>query len=120
MHTHTAQTESCSALCSLSTFGLRSRGLMVAPCPLPRYRPAQKTDGLGDSGSHGSPHGTPEQAMAAQSLHHQQYLGECPPPRGRGQPGKRGPLSAASTSHLCGAALNSRPAEYLSNYTDMF
>ncbi|XP_047565020.1 DNA-binding protein RFX2 isoform X2 [Lutra lutra] len=40
----------------------------------PRYRPAQKTDGLGDSGSHGSPHGTPEQAMAAQSLHHQQYL----------------------------------------------
>ncbi|XP_032163576.1 DNA-binding protein RFX2 isoform X2 [Mustela erminea] len=40
----------------------------------PRYRPAQKTDGLGDSGSHGSPHSTPEQAMAAQSLHHQQYL----------------------------------------------
>ncbi|VCW84106.1 unnamed protein product, partial [Gulo gulo] len=47
----------------------------------PRYRPAQKMDGLGDSSSHGSPHGTPEQAMAAQSLHHQQYLGECPLPR---------------------------------------
>ncbi|XP_054549049.1 DNA-binding protein RFX2 isoform X3 [Talpa occidentalis] len=40
----------------------------------PRYRPAQKTDSLGDSGSHSSPHSTPEQAMAAQSQHHQQYI----------------------------------------------
>ncbi|XP_034853600.1 DNA-binding protein RFX2 isoform X3 [Mirounga angustirostris] len=40
----------------------------------PRYRPAQKTDSLGDSGSHGSLHSTPEQAMAAQSQHHQQYI----------------------------------------------
>ncbi|XP_030876633.1 DNA-binding protein RFX2-like isoform X2 [Leptonychotes weddellii] len=54
----------------------------------PRYRPAQKTDSLGDSGSHGSLHSTPEQAMAAQSQHHQQYIGECPPPRGQGLPGK--------------------------------
>ncbi|XP_053076001.1 DNA-binding protein RFX2 isoform X3 [Acinonyx jubatus] len=40
----------------------------------PRYRPAQKTDSLGDSGSHGSLHSTPEQAMAAQSQHHQQFI----------------------------------------------
>ncbi|XP_026941137.1 DNA-binding protein RFX2 isoform X3 [Sagmatias obliquidens] len=40
----------------------------------PRYRPAQKTDSLGESGSHGSLHSTPEQAMAAQSQHHQQYI----------------------------------------------
>uniref|UniRef100_A0A2K6GWC3 DNA-binding protein RFX2 n=1 Tax=Propithecus coquereli TaxID=379532 RepID=A0A2K6GWC3_PROCO len=40
----------------------------------PRYRPAQKTDSLGDSGSHGGLHSTPEQAMAAQSQHHQQYI----------------------------------------------
>uniref|UniRef100_A0A8C8YD86 DNA-binding protein RFX2 n=1 Tax=Prolemur simus TaxID=1328070 RepID=A0A8C8YD86_PROSS len=36
----------------------------------PRYRPAQKTDSLGDSG----PHSAPEQAVAAQSQHHQQYI----------------------------------------------
>ncbi|XP_024850164.1 DNA-binding protein RFX2 isoform X4 [Bos indicus] len=40
----------------------------------PRYRPAQKTDSLGESGSHSSLHSTPEQAMAAQSQHHQQYI----------------------------------------------
>ncbi|XP_072803952.1 DNA-binding protein RFX2 isoform X2 [Vicugna pacos] len=40
----------------------------------PRYRPAQKMDSLGDSSSHGSLHSTPEQAMAAQSQHHQQYI----------------------------------------------
>ncbi|XP_059774624.1 DNA-binding protein RFX2 isoform X1 [Balaenoptera ricei] len=40
----------------------------------PRYRPAQKTDSLGESGSHGGLHSTPEQAMAAQSQHHQQYI----------------------------------------------
>ncbi|XP_006868953.1 PREDICTED: DNA-binding protein RFX2 isoform X2 [Chrysochloris asiatica] len=40
----------------------------------PRYRPAQKTDSLGDSGSNSSLHSTPEQAMAAQSQHHQQYI----------------------------------------------
>ncbi|XP_049644026.1 DNA-binding protein RFX2 [Suncus etruscus] len=38
----------------------------------PRYRPAQKTDS--DTASHSSPHSTPEQAMAAQSQHHQQYI----------------------------------------------
>lgn len=40
----------------------------------PRYRPAQKTDSPGDSGSHSSLHSTPEQAMAAQSQQHQQYI----------------------------------------------
>ncbi|XP_066889069.1 DNA-binding protein RFX2 isoform X10 [Kogia breviceps] len=40
----------------------------------PRYRPAQKMDSLGESGSHGSLHSTPEQAMATQSQHHQQYI----------------------------------------------
>ncbi|KAB1259111.1 DNA-binding protein RFX2 [Camelus dromedarius] len=40
----------------------------------PRYRPAQKMDSLGDSSSHGSLHSTPEQAMAAQSQQHQQYI----------------------------------------------
>ncbi|XP_012878118.1 PREDICTED: DNA-binding protein RFX2 [Dipodomys ordii] len=40
----------------------------------PRYRPAQKTDSLGDSSSHSSLHSTPEQAMATQSQHHQQYI----------------------------------------------
>ncbi|XP_028377538.1 DNA-binding protein RFX2 isoform X2 [Phyllostomus discolor] len=40
----------------------------------PRYRPAQKSDSLGDSGSHNSLHSTPEQAAAAQSQHHQQYI----------------------------------------------
>uniref|UniRef100_G1SN02 DNA-binding protein RFX2 n=1 Tax=Oryctolagus cuniculus TaxID=9986 RepID=G1SN02_RABIT len=40
----------------------------------PRYRPAQKTDSLGDSSAHSSLHSTPEQATAAQSQHHQQYI----------------------------------------------
>lgn len=55
-------------------------GLTVARVFPARYRPAQKTDSLGESGSHGSLHSTPEQAMAAQSQHHQQYIGEPPPP----------------------------------------
>ncbi|EHH59106.1 Regulatory factor X 2 [Macaca fascicularis] len=49
--------------------GLRTRRLGTR-----RYRPAQKTDSLGDSGSHSSLHSTPEQTMAAQSQHHQQYI----------------------------------------------
>ncbi|XP_075401640.1 DNA-binding protein RFX2 isoform X1 [Tenrec ecaudatus] len=40
----------------------------------PRYRPAQKSDSLGDSGSNSSLHSTPEQTMAAQNQHHQQYI----------------------------------------------
>ncbi|XP_014387381.1 PREDICTED: DNA-binding protein RFX2 isoform X3 [Myotis brandtii] len=40
----------------------------------PRYRPVQKSDSPGDNGSHSSLHSTPEQAMAAQSQHHQQYI----------------------------------------------
>ncbi|XP_060037952.1 DNA-binding protein RFX2 isoform X2 [Erinaceus europaeus] len=36
----------------------------------PRYRPVQKADSLGDSAAHS----TPEQATAAQSHHHQQYI----------------------------------------------
>ncbi|PNI25400.1 RFX2 isoform 6, partial [Pan troglodytes] len=48
--------------------GLRTRRLGT------RYRPAQKTDSLGDSGSHSGLHSTPEQTMAVQSQHHQQYI----------------------------------------------
>ncbi|KAM5237833.1 DNA-binding protein RFX2 [Ctenodactylus gundi] len=41
----------------------------------PRYRPAQKMSSVGDSSSQcGSLHSAPEQAMAAQSQHHQQYI----------------------------------------------
>ncbi|XP_054394290.1 DNA-binding protein RFX2 isoform X11 [Pongo abelii] len=40
----------------------------------PRYRPAQKTDSLGDSSSHSGLHSTPEQTTAAQNQHHQQYI----------------------------------------------
>ncbi|KAM9233346.1 DNA-binding protein RFX2-like [Dugong dugon] len=40
----------------------------------PRYQSAQKTDSLGDSGSNSSLHSTPEQAIATQSQHHQQYI----------------------------------------------
>nr|XP_004655056.1 DNA-binding protein RFX2 isoform X2 [Jaculus jaculus] len=40
----------------------------------PRYRPAQKSDSLGDGGSHSAVHNTPEQAVAAQGQHHQQYI----------------------------------------------
>ncbi|XP_058137991.1 DNA-binding protein RFX2 isoform X4 [Dasypus novemcinctus] len=40
----------------------------------PRYRPAQKTDGLGDSGSNSSLQSTPEQAMATQTQHHRQFI----------------------------------------------
>ncbi|XP_074059892.1 DNA-binding protein RFX2 isoform X4 [Macrotis lagotis] len=39
-----------------------------------RYRPAQKMDGLGESGSNSSLHATPEQSVAAQSQHHQQFI----------------------------------------------
>ncbi|XP_038596294.1 DNA-binding protein RFX2 isoform X1 [Tachyglossus aculeatus] len=39
-----------------------------------RFRPAQKTDGLGDSGSSSSIQTTPEQSVAAQSQHHQQFI----------------------------------------------
>ncbi|XP_038939067.1 DNA-binding protein RFX2 isoform X2 [Rattus norvegicus] len=40
----------------------------------PRYRPAQKSDSLGDGSAHSNMHSTPEQAMAAQGQHHQQYI----------------------------------------------
>ncbi|KAM4888895.1 DNA-binding protein RFX2 isoform 1-T1 [Thomomys bottae] len=58
----------------------------------PRYRPAQKTDSLGDSSAHSSLHSTPEQAVATQSQHHQQYIDvshvfpEFPVPDLDGQP----------------------------------
>nr|XP_021137012.1 DNA-binding protein RFX2 [Columba livia] len=41
-----------------------------------RYRPAQKVDGMAESGSNSNPHPTPEQSVAAQSQHHQQFIGE--------------------------------------------
>ncbi|XP_009698411.1 PREDICTED: DNA-binding protein RFX2 [Cariama cristata] len=39
-----------------------------------RYRPAQKMDGMAESGSNSNPHTTPEQSVAAQSQHHQQFI----------------------------------------------
>ncbi|CDQ71419.1 unnamed protein product [Oncorhynchus mykiss] len=44
--------------------------------PLCRFKPLQKVDGMGDSLSGGSQHSasTPEQSVAAQSQHHQQYI----------------------------------------------
>ncbi|XP_064325468.1 DNA-binding protein RFX2 isoform X3 [Phalacrocorax carbo] len=39
-----------------------------------RYRPVQKTDGMAESGSNSNPHTTPEQSVAAQSQHHQQFI----------------------------------------------
>ncbi|XP_064898306.1 DNA-binding protein RFX2 isoform X4 [Columba livia] len=39
-----------------------------------RYRPAQKVDGMAESGSNSNPHPTPEQSVAAQSQHHQQFI----------------------------------------------
>nr|XP_034973171.1 DNA-binding protein RFX2 [Zootoca vivipara] len=41
-----------------------------------RYRPSQKLDGLAEAGSNSSLHSTPEQSVAAQSQHHQQFIGE--------------------------------------------
>lgn len=41
-----------------------------------RYRPAQKMDGMAESGSNSNPHTTPEQSVAAQSQHHLQFIGE--------------------------------------------
>ncbi|XP_076415412.1 DNA-binding protein RFX2 isoform X4 [Peromyscus maniculatus bairdii] len=40
----------------------------------PRYRPVQKSDSLGDGGTHSNLHSTPEQAIATQGQHHQQYI----------------------------------------------
>ncbi|XP_074795814.1 DNA-binding protein RFX2 isoform X2 [Natator depressus] len=39
-----------------------------------RYRPAQKMEGIRESGSSSSLHTTPEQSVAAQSQHHQQFI----------------------------------------------
>ncbi|XP_017944174.1 DNA-binding protein RFX2 isoform X1 [Manacus vitellinus] len=39
-----------------------------------RYRAAQKMDGMAESGSNSNPHTTPEQSVAAQSQHHQQFI----------------------------------------------
>ncbi|XP_052558616.1 DNA-binding protein RFX2 isoform X3 [Tympanuchus pallidicinctus] len=39
-----------------------------------RYRPAQKMDGVAEAGSNSSLHTTPEQSVAAQSQHHQQFI----------------------------------------------
>ncbi|NXX94755.1 RFX2 protein, partial [Centropus bengalensis] len=39
-----------------------------------RYRPVQKVDGVAESGAQSNPHTTPEQSVAAQSQHHQQFI----------------------------------------------
>ncbi|XP_071262013.1 DNA-binding protein RFX2-like isoform X3 [Salvelinus alpinus] len=48
----------------------------AALSPFRRFKPLQKVDGMGDSLSGGSQHSasTPEQSVAAQSQHHQQYI----------------------------------------------
>lgn len=50
----------------------------AALSPFRRFKPLQKVDGMGDSLSGGSQHSasTPEQSVAAQSQHHQQYIGK--------------------------------------------
>ncbi|XP_043946697.1 DNA-binding protein RFX2 [Protopterus annectens] len=41
----------------------------------PRYKPTQKMDGIGDGASNNGQHSaTPEQSVAAQSQHHQQFI----------------------------------------------
>lgn len=66
-------------LCSLgsSQKGVLREGSWQHACPLPRYRPAQKSDSLGDGSAHSNVHGMAEPTMAAQGQHHQQYIGEC-------------------------------------------
>nr|XP_056723567.1 DNA-binding protein RFX2 [Euleptes europaea] len=39
-----------------------------------RYRPAQKLDGVAEGGSNSGLHATPEQSVASQSQHHQQFI----------------------------------------------
>ncbi|XP_053821862.1 DNA-binding protein RFX2 isoform X3 [Vidua macroura] len=39
-----------------------------------RYRAAQKMDGMAESASNSNPHTTPEQSVAAQCQHHQQFI----------------------------------------------
>ncbi|KAM8940244.1 DNA-binding protein RFX2 isoform 2-T2 [Pelodytes ibericus] len=39
-----------------------------------RYRPSQKMDGMGENTSNSSQHTSPEQSVAAQSQHHQQFI----------------------------------------------
>ncbi|XP_060540568.1 LOW QUALITY PROTEIN: DNA-binding protein RFX2 [Pantherophis guttatus] len=39
-----------------------------------RYRPSQKLDGASEGGGHSSPHTTPEESVAAQCQHHQQFI----------------------------------------------
>uniref|UniRef100_A0A7M4FX61 DNA-binding protein RFX2 n=2 Tax=Crocodylus porosus TaxID=8502 RepID=A0A7M4FX61_CROPO len=39
-----------------------------------RYRPTQKMDGVAESSSNSGLHSTPEQSVAAQSQHHQQFI----------------------------------------------
>ncbi|KAE8631904.1 hypothetical protein XENTR_v10001352 [Xenopus tropicalis] len=39
-----------------------------------RYRPAQKMDGMGENTANSSQHTSPEQSVAAQSQHHQQFI----------------------------------------------
>ncbi|XP_041337971.1 DNA-binding protein RFX2 isoform X6 [Pyrgilauda ruficollis] len=39
-----------------------------------RYRAAQKMDGMAESASNSTPHTTPEQSVAAQCQHHQQFI----------------------------------------------
>lgn len=50
----------------------------ICSCPDCRFKPLQKVDGMSDSLCGSSQHcnSTPEQSVAAQSQHHQQYIGK--------------------------------------------
>lgn len=57
-------------------FLIQSQDLSISFLVLRRYRPSQKLDGGSEGGSNSSLHTTPEQSVAAQSQHHQQFIGE--------------------------------------------
>lgn len=51
---------------------------LVCAVPLSRFKPLQKVDGMGDNLAGGAQNSaaTPEQSVAAQSQHHQQFIGK--------------------------------------------
>lgn len=63
----------------LSSFAGSSPSPPPTACWVCRFKPLQKVDGLSDSVCGSSQHcgSTPEQSVAAQSQHHQQYIGRA-------------------------------------------
>uniref|UniRef100_A0A670ZKK7 Regulatory factor X2 n=1 Tax=Pseudonaja textilis TaxID=8673 RepID=A0A670ZKK7_PSETE len=59
----------------MARFGSQeSTGPESLPLSFCRYRPSQKLDGATEGGSISAPHTTPEESVAAQCQHHQQYI----------------------------------------------